>query len=77
VATNSRAERKRTRKDQTGPREAREEVNEETRSSGAKPLVRQPNRDLARGDRGRTGVHQDVGTSRAPEDEDEPTGEGS
>ena len=59
------------RKDQQVRREVRHDVEEEIRSSAAQPLIRQPNRDQARGDSDRTRSHQDVGTSRAP-DEDEP-----
>ncbi len=57
---------KRIKKDQTGPREVRQEVEEEIRSSGTKPRIGQPNRDRARGDWDRTGVHQDEGASRSP-----------
>lgn len=60
-----------TKRDQHTAREVREEVREEIRSSGSTPLVRQPNRDRARGDLDRTGHHQDVGMSRSPR-EDEP-----
>jgi hypothetical protein len=71
MANQTRGDEKRIRKDQTGPREAREEVLEEIRSSDAQPLIKQPNRDRARGDWDRTGDHQDVGTSRSPANEDE------
>ena len=71
MANTPRGNEKRIKKDQAGPREAREEVLEEIRSSDAQPLIRQPNRDRARGDRDRTGDHQDVGTSRSPADQDE------
>lgn len=65
------ADRRRTekqiKKDQDSPAEARHEVLEEIRSGGVKPIVRNPNRDEARGDWDRTGSHQDEGTSRAEE----------
>lgn len=65
------ADRRRTekqiKKDQDSPAEVRNEVMEEIRPNGVKPLVRNPNRDEARGDWDRTGVHQDEGTSRAEE----------
>jgi hypothetical protein len=57
------------KKDQAGPREVRQEVSEEIRSTGSQPLVRQPNRDRARGDWDRTGSHQDADTSRSPAEE--------
>jgi hypothetical protein len=63
---------KRIRRDQTTPREILEEVAQEIRSTAATPLVRQPNRDRARGDWDRTGDHQDAGTSRSPEETGEP-----
>lgn len=47
------------RKDQSGPREAREELQEEIRSSGTKPRQENVNRDRARGDWDRTGDHHD------------------
>jgi hypothetical protein len=62
---------KRIRKDQAGAREARQELSEEIRSGGSQPLMRQPNRDRARGDWDRTGDHQDAGTSRSPAENDE------
>jgi len=68
---NQRGDEKRIRKDQAGPREVRQEVLEEIRSSDAQPVIRQPNRDRARGDWDRTGDHQDVGASRSPRNEDE------
>jgi len=58
------------RKDQSGTREVRRDVEQEIRPAGNKPLIRQPNRDHARGDRDRTGDHRDGGASRAPEDEE-------
>ena len=57
------------KKDSNGPREAREETNQEIRPSGTKPLNRNPNRDRARGDWDRTGIHHDEGASRADEKE--------
>jgi hypothetical protein len=68
---NQRGGEKRIKKDQAGPREAREELLEEIRSSDAQPVIRQPNRDRARGDWDRTGDHQDIGASRSPRNEDE------
>jgi len=47
-----------------------QEVGAEIHSSDSKPLIRQPNRDQARGDLDRTGNHHDVGASRAPDDDD-------
>ncbi len=47
------------KKDQKGPREAREELNEVIGSRDSKPLVRKPNRDVARGDWDRSGDHHD------------------
>ena len=46
------------RKDQQGPRETRDEVGELI-DQGSKPLIEQPNRDRARGDWDRSGVHHD------------------
>jgi hypothetical protein len=57
-----------SRKDQTGPREIREEVGEEIQQDDVKPRVENPNRDRARGDWDRSGVHHDEGTSRSTED---------
>ena len=45
------------KKDQSGPREAREEALEEIRSSDVQPQMKNPNRDRARGDWDRSGVH--------------------
>ena len=50
------------KKDQKGTREAREELQEEIRSSGTKPRQENPNRDRARGDWDRTGAHHDEET---------------
>ena len=47
------------KKEQRSVRETREEVLEEIRSSDVQPLVKNPNRDRARGDRDRTGDHHD------------------
>jgi hypothetical protein len=47
------------KKDQSGPREVRREVEEEIGSGSTKPTVRNPNRDLARGDWDRTVDHHD------------------
>ena len=66
-----RREDKQLKRDQRGSREAREELNEEIRSSGTKPRVEHPNRDRARGDWDRTELHQDEGSSRADESTDE------
>ncbi len=54
-----------SRKNQRGVREVREEIGEEIRSGATKPRQEHPNRDRARGDRDRTGVHHDEGMSRA------------
>jgi hypothetical protein len=70
MAHNSRGDEKPLKKDQQVRREVQQEVREEIRSSDSKPLIRQPNRDQARGDWDRTGNHHDVGASRAPEDEE-------
>ena len=58
------------KKDQSSTREVREELSEEIRSSAHQPRARQPNRDRARGDWDRTGLHRDQGMSRADRDED-------
>jgi hypothetical protein len=47
------------KKDASSTREAREELQEEIRSSGTKPRQENPNRDRARGDWDRTGDHHD------------------
>lgn len=47
------------RKDPNGPRDAHEELLEDIRSSGTKPLEPNINRDRARGDADRTGDHHD------------------
>ncbi len=51
--------RKDIRKDQRGPREAREELQDSVRSTDVQPREQDPNRDRARGDRDRTGRHGD------------------
>jgi hypothetical protein len=53
------------RKAQHSSREVRQEMLEEIRSSVTKPRQENPNRDRARGDWDRSGVHQDAGMSRA------------
>jgi hypothetical protein len=72
-----RNEDKPIKKDQQGVRDAQQEVEQEIRSSGTKPRINQPNRDRARGDWDRSGVHHDEGTSRAPAEQDEPFDERS
>ncbi len=67
-----RGDEKHLRKDQQVRREVRQEVSEEIGAGDSQTLIRQPNRDQARGDWDRTGQHQDVGMSRAPDDETEP-----
>jgi hypothetical protein len=47
------------KKEQSGVRETREEVLEEIRSSDVQPIVKNSNRDRARGDWDRTGDHHD------------------
>ena len=55
-------EDKQLRKDQQGPREAREEVADQVRDGAdSQPLTKKPNRDQARGDWDRTGLHRDEG----------------
>ena len=61
---------KNLRKDQLSTRETRAELSEEIRSSATQPRTRQPNRDRARGDWDRTGLHQDHGKSRADLEDD-------
>jgi len=48
---------KQLKKEQTGVRETREEVLEEIRPSDVQPLVKNSNRDRARGDWDRSGDH--------------------
>ena len=70
MAGNNRGNQKQQPRDQQVRREVRQDVDQEIHSSGSKPLIRQPNRDQARGDSDRTGDHQDVNASRAPEDDE-------
>jgi hypothetical protein len=56
------------KKDPSGPREVRQEIGEEITPSAAQPRQKKPNRDRARGDWDRTGLHHDEGTSRSEED---------
>lgn len=64
----ARNQEKQIRKDQDTPVEVRNEVMEELGDdTGVKPLIRNPNRDVARGDWDRTGIHHDEGTSRVEE----------
>jgi len=56
------------KKDQNGARDVRREIGEEIRSSATKPRHKHPNRDRARGDWDRTGIHHDEGMSRADEE---------
>ena len=67
MAERQRAKEKLLKKDQNQTREVRQEIDEEIRSGATKPLHRQPNRDHARGDWDRSGIHHDEGTSRAKE----------
>jgi hypothetical protein len=69
MAQNTRGDGKQLKKDQQVRREVRQDVREEIRSGGSQPLIRQPNRDQARGDWDRTGDHQDIGASRSPDDD--------
>ena len=70
MTPNNRGAQKQQRKDQQVRREVRQDLGEEIRSSGSQPLIRRPNRDQARGDWDRTRDHQDIGASRAPEDDE-------
>lgn len=65
-----RGDEKQLRRDQQVRRDVQREVGEEIRSSDTKPLIRQPNRDQARGDWDRSGDHQDIGASRVPEEDE-------
>jgi hypothetical protein len=56
------------KKDQRSVRDARDELHEEIRSSATKPLQGNPNRDRARGDWDRSGIHHDENMSRAEEE---------
>ena len=54
----TRKDPKQLKKDQRGAREIREEVGEQIRDrADAQPIIRNPNRDRARGDSDRTGKH--------------------
>jgi hypothetical protein len=65
--SNVRREDKQIKKDQRGPREVREEIVEEVRDgSTTQPIVRNPNRDQARGDWDRTGDHHDAEADSGP-----------
>ena len=55
------------KKDSSGPREVRQEIGEEIKPSATQPRQKNPNRDRARGDWDRSGIHHDEGTSRADE----------
>src|SRR2546428_2803156 len=56
----TRKEQKMLKKDQRGAREIREEVGERIRDGAdSQPIIRNPNRDRARGDWDRTGNHHD------------------
>jgi hypothetical protein len=51
---------KQLKKDQSVAREVRSEVEERTRDGAdSQPLIKNPNRDQARGDWDRSGVHHD------------------
>jgi hypothetical protein len=70
MAQNRRGDEKQLKKDQQIRRELHQDVGEEIRSGGTKPLIRQPNRDQVRGDWDRTGDHQDVNANRTPEEDE-------
>jgi len=55
-----RKEEKQIKKDQRGARDVREEVAEQLRDRDSQPIVKNPNRDRARGDWDRTGDHHDA-----------------
>jgi hypothetical protein len=57
--SNANRHQKSIRRDQTGPRETREELLEEIRDGSPQPRVENPNRDRSRGDWDRTGKHHD------------------
>jgi len=57
--SNAKQNAKVIKRDQKGPREAREETDEAIRSGAVKPQQKNPNRDQARGDWDRTGDHHD------------------
>ena len=48
--TGARRDDKKLKKDQRTPRDDRQDVEQEIRSGGTKPSIKQPNRDRARGD---------------------------
>ena len=55
-----RKEQKQLKRDQRGPRDMRDEVVEHIRDGAdSQPIIRNPNRDRARGDWDRTGLHHD------------------
>jgi hypothetical protein len=56
------------KKDSSGAREVRQEIGEEIKPSATQPRQKNPNRDRARGDWDRTGIHHDEGMSRADEE---------
>jgi hypothetical protein len=61
----ARKQDKQLRKDPQVARDVRNEVNELIRDgSDAQPLIKNPNRDQARGDWDRTGLHHDEETDR-------------
>jgi len=56
----TRKEQKQLRRDQRSPRDMRDEVAERVREGAdSQPIIRNPNRDRARGDWDRTGLHRD------------------
>jgi uncharacterized protein (UPF0147 family) len=62
VVANAKRDEKVIRKDQTGPREVREDATEELEeinSGTSQPKIENPNRDRTRGDWDRTGDHHD------------------
>jgi hypothetical protein len=66
--TDKRRSEKLLKKDATGPREVRQEIGEEITPTATQPHQKHPNRDRARGDWDRTGLHHDEGMSRADEE---------
>jgi len=71
MAQNRRADEKQLRKDQQVRREVRQEVGEEIRSSDSQPLIRQPNRDQARGDWDRSGDHRNIDSGREGDEDND------
>jgi hypothetical protein len=59
--TDPRRNDKSMKKDQRGPRDVIDEVNEEIGPTPIKPRVENPNRDRARGDWDRSGDHHEGG----------------